>query len=289
MTTVATIDVDRVMSPDDANALIGTTVPDVDAFRVTGPTRLVADGATVAMVFPTPGDRGTLRRAVLGLQWSETLRGKTGLRNASRVFGFAPRKPVLRREGCSATALAGEDPQTHAEIVAVAEGCGEALSRWLPDEAAELAATPVGSDWRLGSSGWTSGVINKTSALPYHRDRSNFDAWGAMPAVRRAVAGGHLHLPEYGVALPVKDGWTVAFNGWRVVHGVTPITVTEPDGYRITIVFYCLRGMKDCHTYAEETRHAARKRTERERRIAAGTTMGFAGFPPPTADRGRVS
>jgi hypothetical protein len=125
-------------------------------------------------------------------------------------------------------------------------------------------------DWRLTDHAlWTSGVINKESPLPYHRDGNNFDAWSVMPVVRRGVRGGHLHLPEYDMVVPCRDGYAVAFYGKRLVHGVTPMERTTPDAYRVSVVYYALRGLKDCHTFAAETARAAVRRTERESRLGS--------------------
>lgn len=273
-----TVKVRRVMDPKEADALVGVTVPATEPDKSRDETMWVdADtGEVVAFMARTPGDVAALRRAVLSLHWSTTLRGASGLRNASRTFGFVPRKPVLLRDGCQATVLAAEQPAEHALIAGLSGPLSKILAGLLPEQAAALDATPVSPDWRIGGGPWTSGVINRTSALPYHRDGANFDAWSAMPCVRRGTRGGHLHIPEYDVTLPVRDGMTLFFNGYRIVHGVTPIQGTAEDGYRVTIVFYCLRGMKDCHSYAEETRNAAHKRTERERKLAKSIEAGEA-------------
>jgi len=107
-------------------------------------------------------------------------------------------------------------------------------------------------------------VINKESSLPYHRDGNNFDAWSVMPVIRRGVRGGHLHIPEYDIVVPCRDMFTVAFFGRRLVHGVTPMSKQSAEAYRISVVYYALKGLKDCHTFAEETALARVKRTERE-------------------------
>ncbi len=118
---------------------------------------------------------------------------------------------------------------------------------------------------------WTSGVINQSSALPYHRDGSNFDTWSAMPVVRRGMDGGHLHFPEYGITVNCRDGWALYFNGYAYVHGVTPMKTRSKDGYRYSIVFYAKRGMKDCHTYAVEVGEARARRKDREAGMATAT------------------
>lgn len=273
-----TVEVQRVLTPEQADELVGQTVHSQPPTPVRKDTlwRDADTGEPVAILARTPYDNKALRHAVMSLKWSDTLRGASGLRNESRTFGYAPRKPVLRREGCGATVLATEQPEAHATVANLSGPLNELLASLLPDKSDELEHTPVDPDWRIGHGPWTSGVINKTSALPYHRDGANFDAWSAMPALRRGTRGGHLHIPEYGFTLPVLDSHTLFFNGYRIVHGVTPIEATMGDGYRITIVFYCLRGMKDCHTYAEETRYARAKRTERERKLAASINSGDA-------------
>jgi hypothetical protein len=43
---------------------------------------------------------------------------------------------------------------------------------------------------------------------------------------------------------------------------------TAKDGYRYSIVYYALRGMKDCFTFAVETAKGAENRTKREEKMA---------------------
>ena len=46
------------------------------------------------------------------------------------------------------------------------------------------------------------------------------------------------------------------------------MTLETPDAYRISVVYYSLRGMKDCFTYAVESAEGAARRTAREDGIA---------------------
>ena len=52
------------------------------------------------------------------------------------------------------------------------------------------------------------------------------------------------------------------------MHGVTPMTPSAKDSYRYSIVYYALRGMKDCFTFAVETAKARESRTNREDNMA---------------------
>jgi hypothetical protein len=92
--------------------------------------------------------------------------------------------------------------------------------------------------------------------------------------LRRGVRGGHLHLPEYDLVVPCMDSTVTYFPGFTYVHGVTPMQRVNEDSYRISIVYYALKGMKNCREAAEETKYARTRRTEREvdmaKRLAAG-------------------
>jgi len=136
-------------------------------------------------------------------------------------------------------------------------------------DAQTMANSDVKDEWRLGETNWTSGVVNRSSSLPYHRDGFNFAVWTAMPVLRRHMRGGYLHIPEYNAVVASRDGWAVFFPGYELVHGVTPMTPTREGGYRYSVVYYALKGMKDCFTHAVETQYALKKRTEREQAMAA--------------------
>jgi hypothetical protein len=117
------------------------------------------------------------------------------------------------------------------------------------------------------------------SPLPYHYDANNLDAWSAMPVIRRGVRGGHLHVPEYGQVIACRDGDTVYFAGYNLMHGVTPLRRQDTDGYRLSAVYYAVRDLTRCLPPAEEFQQAQQKRVQREeglldRQRAAGLLRG---------------
>lgn len=265
------VPVKRVMTRAEATDLVGTDVSE-RLPNVTAPTVAVdAETGDPIYAYLPLGEVADLRRAVRQVDIRETYRAASGRRNASRVFGWSPRRPVQRREACNSTSFAKEQPTEQATLDRWAVKLLDLLRAIDPTVAERDEATmrEVLPDWRMAGTTWTSGVVNQNSQLPYHRDGFNFPTWSAMPVLRRAVEGGHLHLPEYDATIACRDGWGVFFCGHELVHGVTPMRLTRPDGYRFSIVYYALRGMKDCATFAEETRGARRRRTERERRQAA--------------------
>jgi hypothetical protein len=289
----ATLTRPRTLTADEATALIGDPVQPA-APNLTAATIVVdADSGEPAVAYLPCPDIGQLRRAIIGVETSSTSAGQIradGTRVASRTFGYAPRRPVYRQDGCRVTALADDYPDTQRTVMAYATRLREVLDDVAPGVVASSRKemTGVDGDWKMGESEWTSGVINRSARLPYHRDAMNFPVWSAMPVVRRHMEGGHLAIPEYDLVLPCRDGWGVFFPGYKLVHGVTPMRPTRPDGYRFSLVYYALRGMQDCFTYAAEREHARTRRTQREqeiaRKLAAGETIApralTGGLPP---------
>lgn len=265
------VKVGRVLDRDAATELVGTTVGERTPNVTTSTWALDADSGEPVLAYLPLGDVSDLRAAVRGVDIRETYRAASGRRNASRVFGWSPRRPVQRREACNSTSFAKEQPDEQRTLDRWAVRLLGMLRDLDPTVAEHDEATmrEVLPEWRMAGTTWTSGVVNQNSQLPYHRDGFNFPTWSAMPVLRRGVDGGHLHLPEYDLTVACRDGWGVFFCGQQLVHGVTPMRRVKDDGYRYSVVYYALRGMKDCHTYAVETARAQRKRTERETRMAA--------------------
>lgn len=191
----------------------------------------------------------------------------SGLRYAHRTFGYRPRLPLRRREACSSCNLAQEAPDLHDAIVGLEPEIQSLFARHAPDAFARHRAIiddAVLPDWRINGGPYTSGIINATAALTYHRDKNNLPGcWSAMLVVRRHLRGGHLHVPEYDVAASCEDGMLLIFSGETLMHGVTPFRV-RPGGYRYTIVWYAVANMKSCLPLADELAWGAAHRTQRE-------------------------
>lgn len=283
MSAVPVLPRPRALTREQATELVGAEVPALEPTLTTEALITDADSGEPVVAYLRFGDVAALRRAVLGFaDWNTTHRA-SGMWNTSRTFGFSPRRPIFGREGCAPSHLTVGHPEFHEELVRWADRLADRFRDVAPEQAAAAAdaTAAVLPDWRLGDTHWTSGVINRTSTLPYHRDSANFKAWSAMPVLRRGVSGGYLTIPEYDLVLPCRDGWAVLFPGYELVHGVTPMTVDQPGGYRFSVVFYALRGLKDCFTVAKEAAYARERRTQREQAIVERLA---AGAPPDIRD-----
>lgn len=267
MSKLPVFHVKRILTKIEADQVVGKPVEALEPnINEAGIYRDADTGEAILVYAPYPEDTIDLRRAVLSTDYSTTLRS-SGTRNVSRTFGFARRSVVLQREACSPASLAWDNPEAQITLNKTAGVLGRYLREQLPEvylhDVQEV--DQVLPEWRMTEDAlWTSGVINQSSALPYHRDGANFDTWSAMPVIRRGMDGGNLHMPEYDITINCRDGWALWFNGYAYVHGVTPMKSRAKDGYRYSIVFYAQRGMKDCHTYAVEIGEARKKRQERE-------------------------
>lgn len=265
-----------VMTRKESMEIRGEMVPHLEANIVDEGIYVDAEtGEPFLAYMPMPKDlTARIRKCVLNvrIQAGGVTRQGTGSENASRTFGMSPRKPFQTRETCRPTSLSWEQPEEHQVLVDAADELSKIIAALVPEQHNKDVAETAGvlDEWRISEDSlWTSGVINKTSTLPYHIDGNNFDVWSAMPVVRRGIRGGYLNIPEYNAVVECRDGWALFFPGYRLVHGVTPITHTAPDAYRYSIVYYCLRGMKDCFTYAVEQTEGMKRRTEREKGLAS--------------------
>lgn len=277
-----TMTVERRIPADEALAMwrdeaVGHHRP-TSALVGAGPYTVEYEGETIALVDRLPDELHRLMRWAV-LAWDKTvtsggvMRSK-GLRNRAGVFGFLAANPILQRPVCGECGGARAEPEAHRVLCRAAMWLADNLAHRLPEQYArnQEAVAPVDPVWRLPGGLWTSGVVNSTSALPYHRDRNNFDVWSAMPIVRRGTRGGYLHLPELTLAaeplvLPCGDGDVVYFNGQAWMHGVTPIVRAQDDGYRFSVVYYPVRKMANCLPPKEEVERANKRRTEGERTL----------------------
>lgn len=269
--------VDRKMTADEASLLTGERVheqtPNLPKAKVGDPLFLIdrATNEVVGIVTKLSRERlAELRWAVTRMEMGTVARMGGRQEGSGRTFGWSPKRIIARRESCRATSAAVDFPAEHAILAQFAGSLTQDFEALLPHRAEADAAIlrQVAGEWKMDDEAlWTSGVINRSATLPYHRDGMNFHTWSAMPSLRMGMDGGHLHLPEYGVTFRVDDGDVTWFCGRDLVHGVTPMATRRPDGYRYSIVYYALAGMKDCRTYAEETTQNAERRTARERKM----------------------
>lgn len=256
-------------------------VPPEDAVVLDGDVRLIdADTGEVVAVqaLPPMPWAGDVARSLRSIRWAGDKPNQgdevrlSGFKNAHRTFGYSAPVPLRRRYGCSICEFDREYPRLTARLAGFARLSADILAEHAPVAAARLAEVTADIDpaWHFAGTDWTSGIINKTSALPYHRDAGNVPgSWSAMLGLRRGVTGGLLHLAEYGVHLTIPDRSITLFDGQAVLHAVTPFHRENAGAFRYTAVVYAKAGTRKCLAGPAEIARARRLRSESEDREAA--------------------
>jgi len=189
----------------------------------------------------------------------------SGIRYESRVFGVTPPAAMRLRYGCSYSTFNKQHPEIYAILTRIIQRAENLLAEYMPlayEKHQALVETNVHPDWRIGSSHFTSGIINNTAALPYHKDSGNIKGTlNVMLCLRSGVGGGSLHLPEWDVNFAIPDWSITTFDGQMFWHGVTPFTRTKKESHRYTIVFYAKQAVTECVSFQDEHARAAYRAT----------------------------
>ena len=251
----------------DYKQFVRRSARETDYDRPIDKSAIIRDGEQIIgiyMVLPTKPHR--LVDRINKLQMGVHNRTQ-GLKSRSKIFGYMPRE-TIRKDYCSSTALARDDPETHSLIAEFGQTLAKYYKRWVPDVYdfhESKAKDKILDQWRIPGTPFTSGIINKNTALKYHFDSGNFkDVYSNMVAWRHKVVGGHLAIPEYNIGLEIADNSVVFFDGQKIMHGVTPIKYLSPKGYRYSLVFYTLRQMWKCQPFNKEFARIKQVKSNRE-------------------------
>lgn len=252
--------------------------PHADSWVLDGDTAIIdaESGEVVVLYVECAQDLATrLAESLRNVVWDRDIYNKntstttrvSGLTITHRTFGYAPPAPMRRRYACcrsSFNALYPKAMDVLTEVCKVAEHVFRTQAEDVYERTAQAVVNKqIPAAWRIAGTPWTSGIINRTAALPYHRDQANIArSWSAMLGCRKDVDGGLLHLADYDVYLPVRHGSISIFDGHSVVHGVTPITLVKQNGWRYTTVTYAKHAMRVCAPNpADEPARAKRQTT----------------------------
>jgi hypothetical protein len=193
----------------------------------------------------------------------------SGMAVTHRTFGYQPPQALRKRYGCSRSQFNTQYPEATAilgEFCQLAERTFRLTAEDVYEETAAGVLDSISPTWRINGTPWTSGIINQSASLPYHRDQSNIrGSWSAMLGSRAYCEGGLLHLLDYDVFLPIRHGSISIFDGQDIVHGVTPLRMLRATGWRYTVVLYAKAMMrKCCSTPSDELRRAKAAATAAE-------------------------
>jgi hypothetical protein len=150
------------------------------ASLITEPTRVYdADARALTLVYLALEDDFTdLASALRRLDIRRRTR-TGGMPSLSREFGSHPRNR-LKNNFCGPASLARDDTQAHRALSSAALVVAAACGKVNPTLARrhERLAKAVRPEWHLEGTAFTSGIVNRDSALPYHFDTGNFKGCG---------------------------------------------------------------------------------------------------------------
>lgn len=270
------------------------TAPPPDALIIDGDAIIIDDETSRPVAVQLEWDPyrvDALARSLRNVRWDDSKpapRGSgrlSGIRNPHVTFGFSPPVPLRRRYSCRTCSFDLRYPDIRASLGETAVAAAALFATVAPhayEHTRQAVEESIAPCWRIAHGApWTSGIINRTVALPYHRDSGNIQgSWSLMLTARRHCDGGFLHLADYDAWLTLPNGSLSIFDGQSVLHGVSPFTIKRPDGYRYTAVFYSKAALHECaDSIADEPARAARAATEAqdkraERRAEAAREAG---------------
>ena len=164
----------------------------------------------------------------------------------STILGYCAPKPHMRRNYATMSSVHSHaSARTFLKAMLMLCRMGEDLIRDLApgiyEQQRAIIAREVPQKWRF-SELFTSSISNFNIAAPYHRDTANLPGCvNIIIAKKKDAEGGHTTVPDYGATVNSCDNSMLVYPAWRNVHGVTPIEVLRPGGYRNSLVFYPLR------------------------------------------------
>jgi hypothetical protein len=211
-------------------------------------------------------DTSALRWAVKNQKYGTGIRSR-GLQTQSNVFGYSPRL-AMRHDYCRLSAMANEYPKQHYFITNFVNKIVDFYEQYFPEiyeKHKNVIEEKVLDEYKIGSTPFTSGIVNKNNWLKYHFDAGNFKGvLSNMVVFKKGTSGGHLCIPSLGIALEVADNTLTIFNGQDILHGVSEIYYDQKDGYRYSIVYYSLEQMWKCEPVDDEIARIQKVKTERE-------------------------
>lgn len=227
------------------------------------------DTGKIAIVyFIIPKMPKNLLKSIMAIKYGKNLRIK-GLVTHSRIFGWRHRE-VIRNDFCTSASLAKTNPNEHGHIIEFGKVLTKYYKMFCPEiykAHKEITDTKILPEWQLEGTPFSSGIINKNNALHYHFDAGNFkNVYSNMICLRSNVKGGYLSIPEYDIGLEIANNSVLLFDGQKICHGVTPLTLIGKNAYRYTLVYYTLKQMWNCEPIKKEITRYKAKRTDIEDR-----------------------
>jgi hypothetical protein len=169
-------------------------------------------------------------------------------RSFDLTFGFKPSRPVFGHSA-GPTDYTYKHPKGFRKLVKLAELLEEIAIIHLGKEFVEQnfrATNKILPEYRIGKTGFTQGVINRSNQLVWHFDKGNYpDSYSIMLwALHGKISGGELLIPSLNAYAIPTDGGIFIFKGQNLIHGVAPIKKNSIGAERMSVVLYTIAAME---------------------------------------------
>ena len=180
------------------------------------------------------------------------------------IFCTTEMRPIRKRNAASSSMLDIYYPDMSRTLWELVGRGWARLRKMCPGLYDAIDSAPQArKEWRIGDTPFTSGVLNASASLPYHRDRGNVPHTGSVMWVsRKLVRGGHLHIPELNAVVDCGHGTLLIFYGEIFWHGVTLMQGLSRHGAeRYSVVAYAKNMLLQAESPQEEHYKAALRGT----------------------------
>ena len=195
-----------------------------------------------------------LRHSLNNLTFFKSVRSNGIKSIASVLIGNKPANPG-KEDFCHKATVQLRHGREHEVLMQTAQLLSEQFEERMPaynQLAQGLLSLPqrkILPKYMIGTTVFTSGIVNKNNPIHYHYDTANMNGClSCLLVIRNKMAGGLLVLPEYRAAIACQDEYLLIFNGRKILHGVSELMPIPGaiNPYRYSIVFYTMEGMTKC-------------------------------------------
>lgn len=177
-----------------------------------------------------------------------------GLVSLRSIYGAQPGL-YTRGHACRITPHTFKNAENYQTLVEAMQYIEKVFKGVFPEkyEAAKKFADKICPAYRIGNPTiWLTCNLNHNTKIGLHKDSANAKMYPSVVMIlSKGCTGGQLSIPQLGVRLSQGDGWFSIMDGRNLNHGVETFTL-EPDGYRVSTVFYTMEQMARCKKPSEE-------------------------------------
>jgi hypothetical protein len=173
----------------------------------------------------------------------------------SGVIGFYDRFPTL--PACRPSSYNANQPDSYKMLLPITREIARLHEQHDPESWAvyQEFSKQVHDDWKIGGEPYNTITMNKNFQTYPHKDGYNLKATCPMTVIRKgSYRGGNLVFPDYRLAVNIDSTDLILFMNSAEWHGNTRITGLTKDHTRVSMIWYCRKGMVECMSAEEEVK-----------------------------------